>query len=246
MEDDLENERIGCGRHGASAPPTFACVHLVEGAGLGVCFDDEAEEPWPDAVCSVCDQEPEWTDEQALARIRVLCKYCWEECYGRNTRVEARSDEEIADEIHRARHRAADRQNEWLERFEVGTHPHYEMRLEDDVPWLGFGEDAKRIHLRCDALVIGSWGRRSGTWLWGWANSNWEPHLTRPFVAVKRYGEKQGLTPLWRASTEADEDECFALAASAFDRIRDVEGMYRVPTDNGSLFLAVRETRYVS
>jgi hypothetical protein len=243
----LDDNRIDCKRHGPSEPPTFACVHIVTETGRGVRFASDAQsEPWPDVTCDACDAEPEWTDEEAVERLRLVCKFCWEECVARNGRVEARTDEEVADLIERARHRAAERQDAWCDRFGVGTHAHWQMNLDGPEPWLGFGESATRIHVRADALVIGSWGSRTGTWFWGWANAIWEPHLTRAFVPVKRWAEAEGLTPLWRAMSDASEEDGFAYAATAFDRLPQIEGIYRAPTEKGALFLAARNTRFMT
>jgi hypothetical protein len=241
----VTNEReIECDRHGTSSPITYACVHLADGEGQGFCIPPDATEAWPDATCDACASEPEWTDAVALERIRLLCKDCWEDAFASNTWVNPHAD--ATGWIHDARHRAAERQELWLERFAIMGHRHYQMELDDEPPWLGFGESAARIHVRCDVLVIGSWSRRSNSWLWGWANESWEAPLTNPVIAVKRFGEANGLAPLWRMASDASEDEAFALASCALDLLPSIEAIYRVPGETTSLFLGVSNTRQVS
>ena len=245
MTNELE---IKCSHHGPSSPGVLACVHIVEGEGQGFCLlpsePGEASEAWPDAICDACADEPEWTDAEALERMRALCKYCWEDAFARNTTVEPHADPDRW--VHEARHRAAARQDRWLERFDVLRYSRYQMELEDERPWLGFGHSASQIHIRADALVIGSWSRKSKTWLWGWANDHWEARLTDPMIAVKRFGEENGLEPLWRMGGDASEEESLALASCALDLLPQLEGMYRCPGDATTLFLGVFDTRYVS
>lgn len=242
-DDDLSREVVKCGKHGPQSPPAFACVHLVRENGIGVHYPGNSDEPYPDLVCDACNDEGPWTDEQAVARIKLICPRCWETCFERNTRVPPHADaEEWIDE---ARERAAERQDAWTEKFGIGKHGHYQYSVDDDAAWIGFGANADALAVRADALVIGSWSEKSNTWLWGWANSHWPSSVTWPIVAVKRYGEAHGIERLWRASFVGDEDESWAVAATALDLLPQVEGMYRVPGEGVSLFLAVLSTRVI-
>ena len=73
----MSSEKIECSAHGP-AYTTFVCRHVAEGEGLGFVYDQNAREPWPDAVCSACAGEPPWGEEVARERIRLLCSRCWE------------------------------------------------------------------------------------------------------------------------------------------------------------------------
>lgn len=232
--------RVDCREHGRKQA-TFVCQHLVHGRGLGICFDQSSSDPWPDAACDACDAERPWSHEIEVERIRLLCSVCWEEAYARNTRVSEHGDAEVW--LSEARERAGNRQDRWLEEFGVEEHPHYRYDLEGEQPWLGFGESDRCYHVMCNALVIGSWGRKTNSWLWGWANQWWAPSLTDPLVRVKRYGERHGIEPLWRSASVADEDRAWALAATALALMPEIEAIYRSPDVNGSLFLAMSETR---
>lgn len=238
-----EREIVTCGTHGALSPPTFACVHVATGEGAGVNYPRDSREPFPDLVCDACCAEPEWSDEMALDRIRLLCPRCWETCLARNNRVAPHPDPEQW--IASARARAADRQDVWSSRFDIGKHGHYEYRLEGPAPWLGFGADARSIVVRAEAFVIGSFSKLSNTWLWGWANDHWQTPLTEPIVALKRFGEARGIDPLWRATFETDEDRCFGIASTVLDVLPQFEGIYRAPGERTSLFLAVTNTHLV-
>jgi hypothetical protein len=242
--DEPKPQRMDCSTHGASLS-TFACVHLAasDSAGLGVRYDVESEEPWPDLVCDSCGDEPEWTDEQALERIRVLCSSCWEDAFNAHTRVHHRDPNGWLED---ARQRAARRQDRWADRFRIHDAARYRYGLEDSPPWLGFGPTEGHYEILCDASVIGSWSSRSQTWLWGWANDWWDASLTREMVQIKRAGERLGIEPLWRGSIPGDESVAWRVSAAALDLLPSLEGIYRSPTPDGSLFLAVRNTRRVT
>jgi hypothetical protein len=232
-----ETGEVTCERHGASKPRTFSCVHIAQGECRGFRVAPTATDPWPDARCDACANDPN-------AARKLVCKHCWEDAFGRNTLVPPHPDPE--EWIQAAQERTEERQEGWIARHGIGTHGHWEMQLEGAAPWLGFGKSAKDIHVRCDALVIGSWSRRGKSWLWGWGNSHWDAHLTSPLVVVKRFGEANGIERLWRMGGQATEEDSFALAAAAIDLVPAVEGMYRVPGEQTSLFLAVLNTQLVS
>jgi hypothetical protein len=237
----MTSERVECASHGPRAV-TFTCLHVAAGEGLGFCFDPESTAPWPDATCDACAAERPWSEETELARIRLLCAGCWEDAFARNTRVAPADDEEWLREACRS---ASSRQERWLEKFPILSASRYRYCFDGDEAWLGFGEDP-RFDVLCDAQIVGSWSRRSGTWLWGWANDWWEPRLTMGIIPVKRFGESRGLPRLWRGGFEADEDLALHLARGAMSLLPDVDGIYRAPTDHGSLFLAASRTRLAS
>jgi hypothetical protein len=226
-------------------------LHVVEGEGKGFCFDHESLEPWPDAVCDACAEEPPWSDETAREKIRVLCASCWEDAFERNARPPAADDE---DWLRQACASMSRRQDDWVERFGILSRPRYRYSFDGEDAWLGFGADPapglreQRLptELMCDALVIGSWSSVSDTWLWGWANDWWEPRVTRDVVRVKRFAEEKGLTRLWKKGFPADEKLAWHLALGALSLLPELEGVYRAPNANGSLFLGAMRTRLVS
>jgi hypothetical protein len=240
MSDEPRERKIQCATHGEKYA-TFVCRHLADGGkGLGVSYDTAAPEPWPDLVCRACSEEPQWTEEQALERIRLLCAGCWENTFGANTGTHHPDPE---DWLHDALHRTMRRQDAWTEAFGIARAAHYRYGIDDEPPWLGFGPTEGRYDVMCEPAVIGSISHGAGTWLWGWANDWWQPSLTRDLVRVKRAGERLGIEKLWRSSSKGDEELGWQLSAAALDLMPDYEGIYRSPTQGGGLFLAVRRTR---
>lgn len=236
----MSSERIQCSVHGSTAA-TFVCKHVADGAGLGFVYDDAAREPWPDAVCTSCANEPEWSDEVEVERIRLLCTRCWEGAFERNTNVPAADETEW---FRKAFERSKAKQDHWRREFRIDSFAKYEYCFSAGQAWLAFG-DGGEFRLRCDAHVVGSWSPRSGTWLWGWANDHWEARVTEALVSVKRRGEREGVRSLTRSMFKAEEADAWDIACGVLDTIPEVEAVYRSP-GQGSLFLAVMRTRWLS
>ena len=236
----MANETVTCPDHG-SALATFVCKHVVGAEGLGFVYDEEAPEPWPDALCSACAAEPWWSDETAMERIRMLCSRCWDAAFERNASVIA-ADER--DWFLRTFERSKPKQERWKRDFRIDSFKRYQYCFDPGQAWLAFG-DGKGFRVQCDAHVIGSFSPTSGTWLWGWANDHWEPRVTRALVAVKRRGEREGVRSLTRSIFKASEEDAWDIACAALDTIPEMQAVYRSPGD-GSLFLAVTGTRWVS
>ena len=236
------SDKITCGRHGET-PVTFVCCHVVNGSGLGFCLPLDSSETWPDAVCHACaDEQPEWTEEQEVDRIRLLCTECWEDALERNHAVPTTDDTEW---LHDMLHRAIPRQNAWTKKFGINDFKKYHYSFEGDEPWLGFGDTEAAKAVRCTTFPIGSWSRRKNTWMWSWANESWDAATAGPALALKRLGEQKGYRHLRRSFLGADEETAWQLASLAITCLPEVDGIYRSPSENGALFLAARRTRRV-
>jgi hypothetical protein len=232
---------VQCAAHGETLP-TFACVHLAtaSAAGRGVAYDATSLDPWPDIVCRACDDEPPLSEAQANERTKVICGYCWDDAFGANAGHRHPDPDGWLED---AAARAQRRQRRWTTEFRILEKRRYRYQLEESPPWLGFGETDSRFDVLCDPVVIGSFSNRSNTWLWGWANGWWPASLTRTIVAAKRAGEKLGIERLWRSRFEGDEALAWRVSLAALDLLPDLGGVYRSPSETGSLFLGARNTR---
>jgi hypothetical protein len=206
-----------------------------------VAYDIDSPDPWPDILCRACDAGQPWTEEQANERLKVICGYCWDDAFSANAEYRHPDAEGWLDD---AAERAQRRQQRWTTEFRILEKHRYRYQLEESPPWLGFGATEARFDVLCDPIVIGSWSTRSNTWLWGWANTWWPASLTRPIVAAKRAGEKLGIERLWRSRFDGDEASAWQVSLAALDLLPDFAGVYRSPSDTGSLFLAARNTRH--
>ena len=83
------------------------------------------------------------------------------------------------------------------------------------------------------AQLVGSVSRKTGTWLWAWANGSIEPRLCRDLPEVRRFGEQHGIWQLTTAKWEAEETDGWEMTSIAA-HVLQAKGAYRMP--QGHLF----------
>ncbi len=76
--------------------------------------------------------------------------------------------------------------------------------------------------------LVGSVSRKTGTWVWAWADEQVEPRHRRDLDEVRLYGEHRGIwqltTPRWQAD-EVDGWEMTSISAY----VLQAKGAYRMP-----------------
>lgn len=90
--------------------------------------------------------------------------------------------------------------------------------------------------------LVGSVSRRTGTWLWAWANDQIEPRLRRDLDEVRRFGDHHGIWQLTTPRWEADETDGWEMTSIAA-YVLQARGAYRMPVDHlytFAIFDAVR------
>jgi hypothetical protein len=96
-----------------------------------------------------------------------------------------------------------------------------------------------------DIEMIGSVSTKTDTWLWSWANFHFLENVRTRVLAVRDYGETNGFPYLTVPKWPADENKGWGVSAIA-THVLDAKGVYRVPTDNGFLFMAITTIRYAT
>jgi hypothetical protein len=224
---------------GPSAPArAYVCRHLASGAsGLGLCYDTDSRSPWPDLRCDACRAEP-----RGRRSLRPVCGFCWDDIFGRNTKVQNANAGAFLSESFRRGH---ERHHRWAHRYGIAQLTRWVLDLEGKHPRLGLGlPRQERLHVVCAPVVIGSFNPEGGDWLWGWGNDSLRATHYAAVVRLKRLGEKLGLEPLWRSHIFGEEMLALHLSMIALDALRGCEGVYRVVQPNGTaIFLGVKETR---
>ena len=89
---------------------------------------------------------------------------------------------------------------------------------------------------------VGSVSKKSGTWLWSWANSSVLPNLSKDMEKVRRYGEAGGFIRLTESKWAADETDGWEMAAVA-NYILKGKGVYRPPINNGVVFVVLTDVK---
>ena len=93
-----------------------------------------------------------------------------------------------------------------------------------------------------DVEFIGSISNTSGTWRWSWANFHLHPNVVGRICAVRDYGREPHFARLVVPQWKADVVDAWELAGVAA-YVLEAQGVYRAPTDNGYLFMAIMGIR---
>jgi len=117
--------------------------------------------------------------------------------------------------------------------FGIGGYARYEYDLFRNEIWWS---DASGPKVRGKLTVVGSTSKKSGTWLWAWANPHFDDVEIGPIDRVREFGEKEGITRLADAKWEAAEEDGWEMMAISA-RLLESQGVYRSPNASGDLFL---------
>jgi len=93
-----------------------------------------------------------------------------------------------------------------------------------------------------DIQVVGTTATNPGNWLWAWANDWWPETVCEYAHAAKAFGEMNKISQLTTAYLSSDSLVELGWELSAVTaRIVGAMGAYRVPSENGYLFLLYRK-----
>lgn len=239
------DSKIACDTHGNSNA-TFICQHLARGDGLGfnLGYDpDNPDELCPDAWCDKCeevlDAEGEWNDKsEAFADIKVMCEHCYEEIRDRNW---IQDDDVYHNLVTESFAFIEPRHKEFLEKYNVGNYERWDWYQETGR--LVFSNNSTP-ELEADIHFSGSYSTASESWMWAWVNSSLDEKVKVSSRLIKELGEDLGLKQLvagrW-IGTEVDGWEMTSVLAKAIDAI----GVYRTPTSNGFIYMAITDVRWL-
>jgi hypothetical protein len=88
--------------------------------------------------------------------------------------------------------------------------------------------------------IIGTFNTKSGTWMWGWANSSIAEELTTDSARVRAYGEEHGIARLTVGLWSGEEMDGWQMAALAA-RLCGANGAYRGPSGPTLVFMTFGE-----
>ena len=88
--------------------------------------------------------------------------------------------------------------------------------------------DAGVPKVAAQSQLVGSVSRKTGTWLWAWANEHIEPRHRRDLEEVRLYGEHHRIWQLTTPKWEADEVDGWEMTSIAA-YVLQAKGAYRMP-----------------
>jgi hypothetical protein len=133
------------------------------------------------------------------------------------------------------------RQDHLKETFGLSNYERWDW--DDDRGAVVFS-DAGVPRVVAPSQLVGSVSRKTGTWLWAWANEHVEPRLCRDLEEVRRYGEHHGIWQLTTPKWEADETDGWEMTSIAA-YILQAKGGYRMPNDQVFSFAIFEAVEWV-
>lgn len=134
---------------------------------------------------------------------------------------------------HRAVHALEQLNSNCEEQFRIGHWERWDYDFHSGTLVFSEGGAPKVI---TQIQAVGSTSKTSGTWLWGWANKSLPSAVTARLLAVRDFGEAEGLHELTEQRLPDDEYLGWEMTAITA-QIVGAKGAYRCPSDNGFLYL---------
>jgi hypothetical protein len=217
----MTDEAIHCDTHG-EAQATYVCGHLAV----------NPMQRW------FCDAPTE--DNSDCLDLKILYNHCYAAknaaSVDHRTGSEQASWEDTICTCHEALHVKQDALDA---QYTLGRHKRWDY--DQETASLVFSNDGVPA-IVADVEFIGSISTQSNTWRWAWANFNNLPNVRSRIAAVRDFGEQQGYSRLTVPQWAAEEVDGWEMAGIAV-HVLGARGVYRVPSDNGFLFIAITDLR---
>lgn len=240
------DKTVDCPKHGQSFA-TFVCEHLVQNpAQRWYCDYPEEEDAWPDAWCEQCENRfqevGEWNESNEDAKaIKVLCNGCYEAGLATSLEfLEQRNYDSWRGYLDLCHNQLCEKQERLKSDFGVGKHKRWDY---DQATGLLTFSNGGVPAVIADIDMIGSLSIKSETWLWAWANFHMLPKVRTRIEAVRVHGESSGFPRLTIPKWPADEALGWEVSAVSA-QLLNAEAVYRVPSENGFLFMALSHIRH--
>ena len=239
---------IQCAVHG-DALATYVCEHLAANHNQRwYCDYPSAENRWPDAWCEQCDvefrREGEWNERnEDKLRVKLICNHCYEDGIGSSVNsMDPVTFQAWTAETERCFGELCEKQGLLETDYSLSKHRRWDYDQETGL--LVFSNDGI-ASIIAEIEMIGSVSTKTDTWLWSWANFHFLENIRSRITAVRDFGEKAGFPHLTVPKWPADEGLGWEASAIA-THVLDAKGVYRVPTENGFLFMAITTVRYAT
>lgn len=249
------DQKIEC-EHGGSLA-TYVCRHVRDGIACGYHFDEaDKDDAWPDAWCDRCEHARaaagEWTEAlEDEAEIAAICTHAYEAARERNRRIPPPLEPgmielgaiDLDKLVQRATRDAKRLQDKAMKTFLLGKHERWEADYENARFMM---TSAGQSHVLADMQIIGSYSKKTSSWLWSWANETNEPACVEEIARLKTLGEVRGIKVLAeRYHENVDESFSWQLAALSC-HLLGYEACYRAPMDHRHLFMLLKNLRWTS
>lgn len=239
---------VECATHGP-AGGAYLCAHLLQQpVQTWFCNPPTADEPCPDAWCAACEQvfqqQGEWNEKnEGQADIRLVCQHCYDDARAASVQaMDERTRDAWIDTVAACHGMLAESQARLTADYGLSAHERWDYDQGSGTLTFSNGGVPAVV---ADVEFIGSLSKTSGTWRWSWANFSLHPQVVGRISAVRQYGLDNGFAPLVVPQWKADVVDGWEQAGVAA-YVLHAQGVYRAPTDNGYLFMAIMGIRKVA
>lgn len=235
------DNHISCAEHG-DAHATFVCKHIIKNPSQQWFSDFPSEnKPWPDAWCAKCDdeylKEGEWNEKsEPCLEIKIFCSHCYEIAIAKS--VDALSGEALeswVDTVSECHDELSVKHQQLEVDFSLSKYARWDYDQARNL--LIFSNDGLPS-VFADIEFIGSISTISNTWLWSWANFHNLANVRTRIKSVRAFGEEYGFPKLTVPKWSGEQIDGWEVSGIA-TRVLGAHGVYRVPTENGFLFMAI-------
>jgi hypothetical protein len=127
-------------------------------------------------------------------------------------------------------------------KYHLSAYAHYDWHQDTGEIVFSSGGEAKVI---ASIQMVGDVSKRSGTWLWAWANKTVDEPLKKAANAVRDMGEREKIDRLTTAQWPADETDGWEMTSVAAN-LTQAAGAYRTCGDSGCEYLLLTKIDWVS
>ena len=98
--------------------------------------------------------------------------------------------------------------------------------------------EASKEELCFNVVCIGSWNKKEGSWLWGWANENLAESLRETAIPLKELDKRTGFNIFAQGGFECEEAVAIDLAFAGVHEL-NAKGIYRIQVEDSYVYLAL-------
>ena len=150
--------------------------------------------------------------------------------------------DEFSELVHKAVHETQEANDHYMNTLGIAKCPRWDY--DQGTGKITFSNRGKPKFV-CDFEIVGTISTVTDTWLWSWENDSINPELTTLAQKIRQVGEQNGWNKLTDNLWHAHEDDGWEMA-SLMNKLVHGQGVYRIPDDNGFMFIVFTKISVVN
>lgn len=146
------------------------------------------------------------------------------------------TDKEFEAFLMKCQQEVREKQSLLNERYQLNTYETYRFNKSHKKLELQKGNGEA---LGFEVICIGSWGQADESWVWAWSNENLPEDIREEAKGLKDLAKDTGYEVFEQGAFKCEEIVARDLAFMSVCKL-DAVGIYRIATEEGYLFLALK------